>query len=211
MVQKMEARKEGDDMEDRFRGVDTEKVRELVGSILTHPSFRETLNNVFSPTMRASNTEQRRNQRSNNNRPAAPDEAAQSSIICNNNRPSLPLHTTAAQEFAAIFRRGGSTQRQLDYQNGINHRSRRGTQPYRVPNAGERQSRSALRGRAGTSGGTKSKDQTFRTKEVILLPESTTQKVVRPPRKALRGLPNCSSLSTASPVFSFGHSFAWIM
>ena len=39
MVQKMEARKEGDDMEDRFRGVDTEKVRELVGSILTHPPF----------------------------------------------------------------------------------------------------------------------------------------------------------------------------
>ena len=104
MVQKIEARKEGDDMEDRFQGVDTEKVRELVGSILTHPSFRETLNNVFSLTMRASNAEQRRNQCSNN-RLAAPDEAAQSSTTC------MPLRATAAQEFAAIFRRGGSTQR----------------------------------------------------------------------------------------------------
>ena len=187
MVQEMAARREGDNMDDPFRCVDADKVRELVGSILNHPSFRETLNDVFSPTMRASNAEQRLDQRSNS-RPATPaDESAQSPMTINNNRPSrpMPVHTTAAQEFVAIFRRGGSTQSQINYQNGINHRSRRGAQPYRVPNAGERQSRSVLRGRAGASGRTKSRDQTFRTKEVILLPESTTQKVVRPPKKAV--------------------------
>lgn len=66
----------------------------------------------------------------------------------------------------------------MAYQRGFNHRERRGRRRVAAapvaPYSDQRQGRRTQRGRY----------QTFRTKEVVLLPESKTNQVLRPPGKA---------------------------
>ena len=65
---------------------DEEKVRKLVESILSHPSFRETLNNVFNVSLSSSET------------PSRPPLLGSSSSATSSSR-----YTTPAEEFSALF------------------------------------------------------------------------------------------------------------
>ena len=83
-------------------------------------------------------------------------------------------YTTPNEEFSALFRQGSSRGRAApSFQRGISHRqaARARTRATSVPYA--RNSNDRLR-----------KEEIFRTKEVILLPDSNSDKIVRPPEKA---------------------------
>ena len=146
-----------------------EKVKSLVGSILAHPTFRETINNIFGSESNSSSA-------STSHEPAA---ASGTRPVSSDTRPApstssafaRPQYQTAAQEFFAIFRRGGSTQRH-DFQRGFNHRTsqtRRGRR--QAPYTSSRSSSSSSHGHGGSSG-RRADAQFFRTKEVVLLPDS---------------------------------------
>eukprot|EP00112_Aurelia_sp_Birch-Aquarium-sp1_P010327 Seg2210.5 transcript_id=Seg2210.5/GoldUCD/mRNA.D3Y31 product="hypothetical protein" protein_id=Seg2210.5/GoldUCD/D3Y31 len=103
-----------------------EKVKSLVGSILAYPTFRETIGNIFSPESTSASTNQELAAASSSancsshSRPASSSDPGPS---CSS-AFARPQYLTAAQEFPAKFRRGGSTQRH-NFQRGFNHTSPR--------------------------------------------------------------------------------------
>ena len=150
--------------------VDEEKVKSLVGSILSHPSFRTTLNNIFSSDSLTATREQQQpslgpcdlgRSSSCSSVVSSRSNGHTSTVTATQSHARSTTYTTPAQEFSAIFRTGGSSQRETGFQRGINHyRAGRGRRnaPYTVPNSQQKNSHR-------TQGG---KDQQFRTKEVIL-------------------------------------------
>ena len=84
-------------------------------------------------------------------------------------------YTTPCEEFSALFRPGSSRGRAPLFQRGISHRQsararrRTATAPYTRGTDNDRP---------------RKREEMFRSKEVILLPDSKADRVVRPPQKA---------------------------
>lgn len=162
--------------------LDEGKVKELVGTILSHPSFRETLNNLFNNSTSTPTTLQ------SVNRPTPPSDLQStrrstagsiSTTSTSSATSSTSRYATPAEEFSSLFRRGstsrGST---LTFQRGVSHRQ--SNQAARV----RRRAASAPYTTSQNSNRPWAKDEIFRTKDVVLLPDSKADRVVRPPEKA---------------------------
>ena len=149
------------------------RIREVVDTIITHPSFRQTLSNILnqSPTIAATG-DPHTSSSSELSRPIVPP-----SNPTNFNASTSDRYATPSEEFSALFRRGSSRGRPPTFQRGISHhqnaraRRRAASVPY-------------ARASNNNNDRSKRKDEIFRTKEVILLPDSKTDRVVRAAEKA---------------------------
>ena len=162
--------------------LDEGKVRELVGNIVSHPLFQETLNNLFNNSSSTPNALQ--TQRSSSSVSITPTQSASTAGITSRSfsttRPnatgSTGGYTTPAQEFSALFRRGSSSRGTTPtYRRGISHQQVART---------HRRASSAPYASSQRSNGPRAREQIFRTKDVVLLPDSKTERVLRAPEKA---------------------------
>ena len=171
-----------------------DRIREVVDNIITHPSFRQTLSNILnqSPTITAaSDTSLSSNQLSrptttthNSSVHSTPVHQTNSSInsnrnlnsSINSNASTSSRYTTPSEEFSALFRHGSSRGRAPTFQRGISHRqgARARRRAASVPYARASDNNDRPRRR----------EEIFRSKEVILLPDSKTDRIVRAPDKA---------------------------
>ena len=110
---------------DEGKKIDEEKVRELVGSILSHPSFHETLNNMFNVSSSTSletpieSSQQANDHTSHSQLPTRVSLQRSNSSTATSNR-----YATPAEEFSSLFRRGSShgITASATFQRGVSHR-----------------------------------------------------------------------------------------
>ena len=169
---------------DGAQQLDKEKVKELVGTILSHPSFLETLNNLFNnssstPTALPSGQSVNRSTPLSNLQSTRRSTTGSISATSNSSATSSTSscrYSTPAEEFSALFRRGSSSCSSTPtFQRGVSHRQ---------PNQAARVRRRATSAPYTTSNRPRARDEIFRTKDVVLLPDSTADRVVRAPEKA---------------------------
>ena len=141
---------------------DEEKVRELVGSILSHPSFHETLNNVFNVSLSSSET------------PSRPPLLGSSSSAASSSR-----YTTPAEEFSALFRRGSSRGRTFSatFQRGVSHRP--SSQQAQHVQGRRRTASAPLYSSQLRNNRPRRREEIFRTKNVVLLTDCKAERTVR--------------------------------
>ena len=143
-------------------------LEELVGNIISHPSFQATLNTVF----RAS--------------PSSAEAAVRpATSMLENNQQQF---NNAQEEFSSIFRQGNSLGSCQSFPRGRNNRRSSGfvavsTRPSSVPSTPYNR-RSTQVGRCSRSQNDSARNK-FRVKEVVLLADSKTDQVVRANQKAL--------------------------
>ena len=174
-----------------------DKVREVVDNIITHPSFRAALSNILNNSCNHSTTTTNditlsspplfRPANDNSSGCAANVRATSVQQSSSNNtnpcfNPSTNQpptangrYTTPCEEFSALSRPGSSRGRAPLFQSGISHRQsararrRTATAPYTRGTDNDRP---------------RKREEMFRSKEIILLPDSKADRVVRPPQKA---------------------------
>ena len=156
-----------------------ENINDLVNSIVSHPMFRDSLNQILSNNENGISL----------NDDARPQQSSNRQFV------------SPAEEFSAVFRRGGSTAGPV-FQRGRAHGpAARGRNVRNAPYQPRRSSSSpgnsnctSRGGRAGrnvappaasTAARNVSVSTIFRTKEVVLLPSSTENEVLRGRRKSL--------------------------
>ena len=158
---------------DAEQQLDEGKVRELVDSIVSHPSFRETLNNMFNNSASSLQTSRPETSRQSNNS-LSQSSTTTLSTSRSSNAPTSNRYATPAEEFSALFRRGSSRGRST-FQRGVSHRPLRG------------QASSVRRRTASAppySSRPRKRNDNFRTKDVVLLPDSKADRVIRAAEKA---------------------------
>ena len=165
--------------------LDEGKVKELVGTILSHPSFRETLNNLFNnssstPTALPSGQSVNRSTPPSNMQSTSRSTTGSISATSTScGTSSTSRYSTPAEEFSALFRRGSSSCSSTPtFQCGVSHRQ---------PNQATRVRRRAASAPYTTSQNRnrpRARDEIFRTKDVVLLPDSKAERIVRAPEKA---------------------------
>ena len=171
---------------DGAQQLDEGKVKELVGTILSHPSFREALNNLFNnssstPTALPSGQSviNRSTPPSNLQSTSRSTTGSISGTSTSCGTSSTSRYSTPAEEFSALFRRGSSSCSSTPtFQRGVSHRQ---------PNQATRVRRWAASAPYTTSRNSnrpRARDKIFRTKDVVLLADSKAERIVRAPEKA---------------------------
>ena len=169
---------------DGAQQLDEGKVKELVGTILSHPSFRETLNNLFNnssstPTALPSGQSVNRSTPPSNLKSTSRSTTGSISATSTScGTSSTSRYSTPAEEFSALFRRGSSCSSTPTFQRGVSHR-----QPNQATRV-RRRAASAPYTTSQSSNRPRARDEIFRTKDVVLLPDSKAERIVRAPEKA---------------------------
>ena len=159
----------------------------IVNNIISHPSFRETLNRILdtqtglqSPSVSSNEAHSHQGQGS-----------IQHSIDVQEKQRIRPSggpsrFQTPAEEFRELFNRGGSSVPRSNYCRGRSYSAsgvgrRRGTGPYNRPND---RLRSASATSRPSSGSVARASTIFQTKEVVLLNSKSESEVLRGAQKA---------------------------
>ena len=179
-----------------MNAADDQKVREVVENIINHPSFRASLSNILnnscdqsSSSSTATSTRETslisspglfrlRNDNSfgsaTNASSSSTSSVLQSNSSTTNRTASTNTYTTPSEEFSALFRQGSSRGRAPIFQRGISHRQ----------SARARRRAATVPYTRGSDSNRHRKREIFRSKEVILLPDSKTDRIVRASEKA---------------------------
>ena len=164
-----------------MNAADDQKVREVIENIINHPSFRASLSNILnnscdqsSSSSTATSTRETslisspglfrlRNDNSfgsaTNASSSSMSSVLQSNSSTTNRTASTNTYTTPSEEFSALFRQGAPIfQRGISHRQSARARRRAATVPYT----------------RGSDSNRHRKREIFRSKEVILLPDSKT-------------------------------------
>ena len=169
---------------DGAQQLDEGKVKELVGTILYHPLLRETLNNLFNnsfstPTALPSGQSVNRSTPPSNLQSTSRSTTSSISATSTSCGTSSTSRYSTPAEFSALFRRGSSSCSSTPtFQRGVSHR-----QPNQATRV-RRRAASAPYTTSQNSNRPRARDEIFRTKDVVLLPDSKAERIVRAPEIA---------------------------